>query len=208
MPPRPGCGVELTTRSDAADLPPFGTATGHARPKLDFVELLVSEAELDTWRIAEVFSRTGRPFEVELAWSAGRGSGATAQLTVARSARVCLFARSLRIAAANLSNEKNRVGVTVGDGFAVTENQLEVRGDGLGGEVAVPAFARLARLDLADSSLLATTRLRVIDGLGVARAEVHAASQPPAGISLGGASAVEILAPARVEWRVVFTLSI
>ncbi len=203
MPPRPGHGTELTTRSDAADLPP---RTDASKP----VPLLTAEAELDTWRIVEVFSRTLLPFEVELSWSAGSGSGAVARVTVTRSARICLFARSLRVAAANLAVVANRVGITIGDGFAVTENQLEVVGGAGEGllEVPIPPFARRARLDLADVAALPGSRVRLVDGLGAVRAVVTASEQPPDGLWLGGAGSLQVEPAAGVDWRVVFTLSL
>lgn len=210
MPPRPGYGIELTTRSDAADLPPLVAVAGQTVPTTKVVQLLDAEAELDTWRVVEVFSRTLAPFDVDLSWSAGSGSGARAMVTVTRSARICLFARSLRVAAANLSAAVNRVGVTVGDGFAVTENHYEVRGRGAEGfqEVAVPPFARRARLDLADDALLAASKLRILDGLGALRAVVAGANQPSDGVPLGDAGAVQVEPRSQVDWRVVFTLSI
>jgi hypothetical protein len=210
MPPRPGYGTELTTRSDAADLPPLAAvAAGHVAPTTKVVQLLDAEAELDTWRIVEVFSRSLAPFDVDLSWSAGSGSGATAKVTVTRSARICLFARSLRVAAANLSAAANRVGVTVGDGFAVTENVYEVRGRGEGlQDVQVPPFARRARLDMSDDSVLALSKLRILDGLGALRAVVVGSNQPDDGVPLGDAGIVQVEPRSQVDWRVVFTLSL
>ena len=43
---RPGCGIELTTRTDQAELPPVGLVAVMLPPKP--VELLTAEAELDT----------------------------------------------------------------------------------------------------------------------------------------------------------------
>ena len=36
-------------------------------------EALISEAEVDAWRIVEVSSLEGHPFDVELVWSAANG---------------------------------------------------------------------------------------------------------------------------------------
>ena len=49
-----------------------------------------------------------RPFEAELSWSAGSGTGARALLTVARASRVSVYARSLQLRARNLGPERNR----------------------------------------------------------------------------------------------------
>ena len=83
---------ELSTRADSKELPPF-EPKGSPKP----IELLVAEAERAVWRIVELFG--GGPFDVRLAWSAGSGAGASARITVARSARVSLFARSVNIVA-------------------------------------------------------------------------------------------------------------
>ena len=53
---RARCGTDLSTRSDQADLPPVPDGADTGKP----VELLTAEAELDTWRIVEVFSRIVR----------------------------------------------------------------------------------------------------------------------------------------------------
>lgn len=190
---RPGCGIELTTRTDQAELPPVGLVAVMLPPKP--VELLTAEAELDTWRIVEVFSRTGLPFEADLSWSSGTGSGAGAQVTVSRSARICVLARSLRISATNLAKKLNRVGVTVADGFAPTRNTWEVPtgvAEGTPLEVDVPPFAESFRLELAEPGAYAVTQIAVKDALGDVRATYNAALQPVYGIPVGGASKVEV----------------
>lgn len=200
---RPGCGIELTTRSDGKDLPAWDTA-------LKLESLLDAEAELDTWRIVEVFSKTGLPFEVELAWSSGGGSGSEAKVTVARSARICVFARSLRVRAGNLADAVNRVGITVADAYAVTENQWEHRDSspdqGVQLDVPVPPFARFVRVELADPTGLPTTNLRVYDGLNALMASVAGDQQPAAGIPVGGARRFTVTSGSIGAWRAVFTL--
>ena len=202
---RPGCGIELTTRSDGKDLPAWDVA-------LKLLPLLDAEAELDTWRIVEVFSRSGLPFEVELGWSSGGGSGSHALVTVARSARICVFARSLRVRAGNLADATNRVGITVADAYAVTVNQWEHRDtspdQGVELAVPIPPFARYARVELADPTGLPTTSLKVYDGLNALRATVAGDKQPPEGVPVGGARRFTVTAGASGDWRTVFTLSL
>lgn len=208
---RPGCGTELTTRADQAELPArlqLAAVTLPGKP----VELLNAEAEADTWRIVEVFSRTGLPFEVGLSWSSGTGSGAGAQVTVARATRICVFARSLRITATNLAKKLNRVGVTVADGFTPSRNTWEVPaviGAGSTFEAEVPPFADSLGLDLADLAAVVTTQIRVHDALGDVRASYNAAFQPPNGVPVGGASKVEVTTthPGTLA-RLVFHLSL
>ncbi len=176
------------------------------------VELLNTEAEVDTWRIVEVFSRTGLPFEADLSWSSGSGSGAQAQVTVARSARICVHARSLRISTTNLAKKLNRVGVTVADGFTPTRNTWEIPGgvaEGSPFEANVPPFAETFRVELGQLGAYANTQIAVHDALGDVRASYNAAFQPAFGIPVGGASKVEVTTNhTGTLARVVFTLSL
>lgn len=197
----------LSIRADMQELPPVDAASGVARALV----LLTAEAERDTWRIVEAFSGSGLPFDLELQWSAGSGTGARAQITVARSTRISVFARSVRIAATNLTDQPNRAGVTVADGFAPTHNQWEHRADhasGVFSVVPVPPFAETLRVDLADPLLAALATLRVLDGLGVLRAAYRLSDQPPAGIPVGGASALALDLAVDTAFRAVFHLSL
>ncbi|MCB9679814.1 MAG: hypothetical protein H6737_32205 [Alphaproteobacteria bacterium] len=203
--------MELTTRADQADLPARIQLMAVVLPGKP-VELLNTEAEIDTWRIVEVFSRTGLPFEADLSWSSGTGSGAGAQVTVSRSARICVLARSLRISATNLAKKLNRVGVTVADGFAPTRNTWEVPtgvAEGTPLEVDVPPFAETFRLELAEPGAYAATQIAVKDALGDTRGAYNAAFQPHSGIPVGGASKIAATTthPGTLA-RVVFHLSL
>jgi hypothetical protein len=194
----------LTTRSDGKTLPAMGEA-----PKPE--DLLDTEARRGAWRIVELFSTDGAPFEVELSWSSGSGAGASARLTIARAGRVSVFARALRVRAANLSDAENRVGVTVADGQAATRNVLEVTGE-LGENATqgleVPAFAHSVTLELADHALLAGASLRVLDGQGTLRSTTAADEQSSGGVPIGGASKVEIQAAAACAYRAIFHLAL
>jgi len=207
---RPSCSIELSTRADGADLPPVLVLAGGS-PTAKPVELLKAEAEGDAWRVVEVFSRTGLPFDVELQWSSGGGSGVTALVTVARATRIGIHARSLRVIASNHADKVNRVGVTVADGFAATRNQWEHRGHYVRSSVPtlipIPAFGESLRLDLADPSS-PPVLIRVRDGLGAVRAAYAAANQPASGIPVGGAASVELDAPAELDFRAVYQLSL
>lgn len=205
--PRPGCGPELTTRANAIDLPPAVQLAIEVVPA-PRVELLAGEAEVDTWRIVEVFAPL--PFELGLAWSAGSGSGAEALVTIGRSARICLLARSLRLTARNLTTTSHRAGVTVADAFAITRNTWEVPllfGFGANQEVPIPAFAEALRVEIAEPDGWATTTIQVFDGLNDLRATYAAGSQPPGGVPIGGARKVRLSTPDPVHHgRVVFHL--
>jgi hypothetical protein len=194
--------TDLTVRSDGKTLPAMGEA-----PKP--LDLLDTEARAGAWRIVELFSRDGAPFEVELSWSSGSGAGAMVHFTLARAGRVSVFARGLRVRAANLSSSDNRVGVTVADGQAVTRNVLEVVGQ-LGENAAqaleIPPFARGVTLELSDAAQLPGAQIRVYDGQGTLRSTTTGDEQASTGVPLGGAGKVEVLAAAACAYRAVFHL--
>jgi hypothetical protein len=197
--------VRLSTRSNAVELPAVDATVG-----TKLVDVLRGEADRDAWRIVEAISIAGRPFELELAWSAGTGAGAQAQITVARSGRVSVFARSVQIRAANLVGSDNRVVVTVADGFAATRNQWEHRSQHVSGvsAIPVPPFAERVRVDLADPALMPLAAVRVRDGLDVVRATYPVDQQPVAGILVGSASAVELDLASATDFRAVFQLAL
>ncbi len=201
---RPGCGTELTTRSDGVTLP--------ARDgELLLKPLLNAESGRDAWRIIEVFSLSAAPFDLRLSWSSGGGSGANAKITVSRAARICVFARSLRIQAANLSDTENRVGVTVADGHTRTRNQWEVRGTATESTpegIEIPPFAERLRLDLSDPAYVTSAEIEVYDGQDILRSRTIASGQPSDGLPVGGAGKVEVTIPSSIDYRVVFTLSL
>ena len=60
-------------------------------------DVLYSEADTDAWRIVEVSSLEGKPFDIELIWSAANGSGANALITVPHASRICVFARTVQV---------------------------------------------------------------------------------------------------------------
>lgn len=203
---------DLSVRSGSEELEAYTDPT----QKLVFRSLLDADACADTWRIVEASSVQGLPFELYLSWSAGTGSGSHAKLVAARAARVCVYARALRVRAANLANAANRVGVTVADGFAPTANQWEVRGGGaeqVGGgggpqEVPIPPFADRFRVETADPAQLSLVSFEVQDGLGTVRNRLAGDQQPGGGNPLGAAGKLVVTVPASVAWRVVFGLQL
>ena len=208
----PGCGTELSTRADGADLPPATLPPGGGSPTGKKVELLKAEAELDTWRIVDLFSRTGLPFDVDLHWSAGSGAGARASISVARCARVAIFANSLRILAANQAGSPNKVAVTIADGYAATRNQWEIAGRHFAAQspkaIPIPPFSDFLRLDLADPALAPGAEVRILDAFAVVRAKYTVDQQPPSGIPLGGAGSIELALASDVDFRAVYHLSL
>lgn len=199
-----GSPTQLSTRSDQVALP--GLADPHR-----FREVLAAEASQDTWRIVELFTLGGGPFEAELAWSSGSGVGAQARITVAQATRVGVYARAIRVSARNVGPDDNRVGVTIADGHAMTRNQWEVRETvrpTAATVVQVPPFARSVRLDLADPAVMPGAELWLVDGGSVLRARVRADQQPDQGVLVGGAREVHLHADAEVPCRLVFDLTL
>lgn len=212
---RPGCGTALSTRSDQADLPPASGSQAAGKPAV----LLTSEAEQDAWRLIEVFSRTGKPFEVELHWSSGGGSGASAKITVAHAARICVMARTLRLSASNLAPVSNRVGVTVADGFVETRNRYEVPvGLAIGEVLRVrpPPFAESFRVEVevptsgsGGQEEPPEPSISVMDAFNQPRATFTPSNQCCTGIALGGTDHIQVShKDSAVQGRVVFHLSL
>jgi hypothetical protein len=198
---------QLSTRSDAKEL------SAYAGGALAWQAVLDADAEAESWRIVEAYSLDAAPFELEVSWSAGAGAGSKARITLARAGRISVFARGLRVRAANLSGSKNRVGVNVADGFAPSRNVWEVRGSAQGGdngtvEVEIPPFAEDLTLEAADPDLLPSMEVRLYDGLGTLRAKYAGDAQLQTGIDVGGAGKVEVVSPSAADFRVVFHLSL
>lgn len=195
----------LSVRSQPAVLPEFDP---QQTPTAQLVPLLQGEAQEAAWRLVDVGSFDGRPFQVQLTWEAGAGSGPTVDISVARATRVCIFARNVRVRATNLVNgATNKIWCTVADadGPVDTTNFLEVRGAaGDDVAVAIPTYAELARLDVEDPAAASNALLELVDGVGTVRAAVYADQQPSDGVPVGAAAAMRVTSA--VPWRVVFSL--
>lgn len=180
-------------------------------------DILYSEAETDAWRIVEVSSLEGKPFDIELLWSAANGSGAKALITVPHASRICVFARSVQVRVKNLDREANAVGVTVADGYAETRNQYEVRVDSfqeaeqetepnaIPTRVLIPPFAQRAWVECAEPDV--EGYIWTIDGDGRKRGVTRFEKQPDDGVLVGGAKALDLWLGSNA-FRVVFSLGI
>lgn len=204
--------TELSTRTDERVLSAIDVETnGNEVGELAYQALLNAESRADTWRIVEAFSRPGLPFALELSWASGSGSGTKARVTVAHASRICVFARSLSLRAANLSAQGNRVAVTVADGFAPCRNQWEVTGtvsEGSPAAIPVPPYAERLRVEVADPLKNPNTLVRLVDGLGVVRSSFRVDEQPSHGVPVGGVQALEVLLNSVSQFRAVFFLSL
>lgn len=194
------CDFDL--RSGREVLPAF---TGGA---LTWLTLFDQQAGGSDYRLIHAFSRSNVAFNLRLTFSMGEQSGCGADISVSRSTRICIFARNLKIEAANLYSAENEVIIAVPDGFMPTANHFETRGDQTGSpdSVPIPPFARSARLDLTSNAAYAGSVIQLLDPAGVIRAQVAGDEQPPDGLPVGGAQTVQV--NATDTWRVTFYLHI
>ncbi len=200
--------TELTTRADRVKL------AGANDPV--WKDVLYSEADVDAWRIVEVSSMAGKPFDIELLWSAANGSGAKAFITVPHSTRVCVYGRTVQVRVKNLDRKENLVGVTIADGYAETRNQYEVRLNMIEAEehpepniiphrVKIPPFAQRAWVEPSNPGQ--EGYIYTIDGDGRRRGVTRLEKQPDGGIFVGGARELELITGPYLA-RVVFQLGI
>ena len=169
------------------------------------------------WRVIELVSSSGRPFEAHLSWTVGNGSNLKAMVTVARGSRIGLFARSVDVRAANLSSAENKVTAIVADSasFVQTHNQYELRGLNdndmpYSAELTIPPFAtRLSVYTTDSTSDLAGWYISVFDGQDTLRTFLSLDQQPDGGVEVGGAGRMTLFTSGEVAaWRAVFTLSL
>ncbi len=180
--------------------------------------VLTGEAREARWRVVELISLTGAPLEARLSWSAGEGSGASALVSVARSARVAVWATAVQIEAINLASRENRVMATVADSdsFVQTRNQHEVRGEstedrqGFTTDIPIPPFSTRLSVYLADGTAdLDAWFLLVTDGQEVLRSATPLSAIPDGGLEIGSAGGISLYSGgAAAAWRAVFTLSL
>ena len=193
--------TRLSVRAEAVRLQPAPPGQEPA-----WTPLLAAEAHAAAWRLVEASSRDAQPFDLELAWSAGDGSGAAARISVATASRVCLFARHLQIRGRATGPSEARVALHVADvdGFAPTDNVWSVTLPA--GEVAtVPPFARTVRADVADGAL-ADDAFLVLDGPAGTLAEVRLDRQPSAGVPVAGVTGVSVRTARPAVVRLCFHL--
>ena len=206
---------KLSRRSGAAKLP-ASTVAGSAGAEVEVLTAQsIGQGEGD-WRIIDLWSDEGTPWEARLVWSGGGGAQRSAKLTVPNSTRVCVHATMLQVFGSNLSASKAIQGcVAIADGQCDTENQWTDRGDtaqdiaGGGGSVLVkpPPWAKFARLELSDNTLLSTTFVELLDVNATLRGRYAGNGQPTPGAPIGDAATVRLVFPTGTfAYRVVFLL--
>lgn len=167
-------------------------------------EVYNNAAQGGDWRLITI--DTTQPVELSFRWRSG-GITQEARLTVARGARVCVYAISLEIAAKNL-NPLNGAEVKIGiaDTQEHTCNVCEVVGEAGTVNVPLPNHAYRVRLEMSDPAQLSTATLDIQDGSGTLRSRTFGDRQPDIGVLLGGASLVTVTSGC--SWRLIFTLTL
>jgi len=168
------------------------------------------EALAARWRIIELTSDQTLPWLCLMEWTAGDGAGMKVVVNVPHgSTRVCLFARTLRFKAQNLSNLQNRVRFTVADGHDGTRNEFEIDGP-TQAETSIgslfPPYTDKVRLELADPAAYGTSFIRFYDGLAAPTlvSTVMANAQPSYGTPVGQGADIRVKADS--AWRLIFYL--
>jgi hypothetical protein len=202
---------KLSRRSGTAKLP-ASTVAGTAGAETEVLTAQsIGQGDGD-WRIIDLWSDEGSPWEAKLVWSGGGGAQRTALLDVPNCTRVCVHATMAQVFGANLSTATAiQARAAIADGQCDTENQRTVRGtvadQGAILAVVPPPWAKFARLELSDNTLLPTAFVELLDANATSRARYGADKQPPPGVPLGDAATFRCVLPAGTyAWRVVFLL--
>ena len=164
------------------------------------------------WRILDLWSDEGSPWEARVVWSGGGGALRTALVDVPKCVRVCVHATMIQVFGANLSPSANiQARAAIADGYCDTENQWTVRGtvtdQGQTVSATPPPWAKFARLELSDSTLLGSAFVELLDVNGTARGRYAGNAQPQPGAPIGDAASVRLVLPAGTyAYRLVFLL--
>lgn len=204
---------KLSRRSGAAKLP-ASTVAGAAGAEVEVLTAQSVGAGDGDWRIIDLWSDEGSPWEARLVWSGGGGAQRTARLNVPNCTRVCVHATMLQVFGSNLSTATGIQGrAAIADGQCDTENQWTVRGDSsqeIGGgnvDVKPPPWAKFVRLELSDNTLLPTSFIELLDVNDTARGRYAGNGQPAPGAPVGDAATVRLVLPAGTyAYRLVFLL--
>ena len=188
----------LSVRAEEVRLRPVSS-----EDKAPWTRLLSAEAHGAAWRLLEVSSRDAQPFDLELFWSAGDGSGARARVSVATATRIAVFARHLEVRGRTSGRTEARVALHIADGFAPTHNVWATT-VGVMDAVAVPPFAQSVVAHLTQAALMDDAFL-VLDGPDGVVAEVRL-DRLTAPLPVAGATRVRLRASHDVAARLCFHL--
>ena len=202
---------KLSRRSGTAKLTASTTA-GVAGTEGEVLTAHSEGAGDGDWRILDLWSDEGIPWEARIVWSGGGGALRTALVNVPKCTRVCVHATMIQVFGANLSTSANiQARAAIADGYCDTENQWTVRGtvtdQGQTVNATPPPWAKFARLELSDSTLLGSAFVELLDVNGTARGRYAANVQPAPGAPIGDAATVRLVLPGGTyAYRLVFLL--
>ena len=139
-----------------------------------------------------------------------------AYVTVVQSTRVCIHAATVSVFGRALSTAGCTAWAAVSDGVVAAENEYSVRGTMVAvpgasaytATIAVPPYARFARLELDTETEYALSYIGLIDGWGTQRNSTQGDRQPNPGLPIGDSQSVVIKTSNPVNWRVTFLLNI
>ncbi len=180
----------------------------------DLVDCLTGEAPCAAWRIVEVSTLSGLPFEVWLDWGAGMGAGHVVKVTASRAVRICVLARFLRVRARDLRTVNvaltNTIIATVADGFLATSNTWEHEGQQPAEATTltsdIPPFAKAVRVESSAESVFATGVVELLDVDGTARSRHLISQQPGEGVPIGSAHSLRLSLLSSAPYRIVYSL--
>jgi hypothetical protein len=164
------------------------------------------------WRILDLWSDEATPWTAKLVWTGGGGATRAVVLDVPKCARVCVHATMLQVFGANLSTSANvQARAAIADGYCDTENQFTVRGSiadqAANVDVVPPPWAKFARLELSDTTLLPTAFVELRDANATTRGRYAGSAQPQPGAPIGDAASIRLVLPSgSYAWRLVFLL--
>ncbi len=204
---------DLTQAGDSGNLQPLVAGA----PPAPLVLLAGSTGDSTEWRLVEMWSDEGLPFDALLSWTGGSGGGQRAKVTVPGSARISIAARAIvQIQFTNQCDvpQKVRVAVATVGGVITCDNHLFI--SAVGGGLAMadpieqlpPPYALYLRITPADPVAAAGTTVDLFDGLGFLVGKYTLSAQPSAGQPIIGIRKVVINPVPGVRYQVDYSLGV
>lgn len=204
---------DLTNRSAPAKLSP-APGSGSAGALVELTRALPAGVNgASTWRIVELWSTDGLPWQATVEWSGGAAGLRRARVLVPQATRVCVNANTVVVSGASLATaSENNVWVAIEDGYGQYQNQWVDPGSApAAGTVALPPpppFAQHVRLELSDTGLYAGSYLELYDAAGTLRARYRADQQPHPGVPLGDAVKLQTVLSGACTFRASYLLGL
>ena len=166
------------------------------------VQWLTGHAGCAGWRLLNI--TTDRPLQGELRWGSVVAPAPAAVFSVARSAKVCVYAQTWELLLSNLddTDPANVRAVLIDSQESVCPTLEEPFGEATAARThTLPTWATDVRLDTA-SQALSGALIELLDADNTVRASITQTRLPP-WLPLGSAAAVRVTsaAPYRLVWR-------